>query len=117
MVVETDLYAEVCALARRHRELGEVIADLTAQRETLRERFEALVCVGYETEVDGAPVFKRPPNRSFSPDLAVKIAKTEGIPVVYVEDVDTADLKARLKAAGHLDRAMLPGTGANRVQL
>lgn len=117
MVVETDLYAEVTALARRHRELGEVIADLAAQRDTLRERFEALVCVGYETEVDGVPVFKRPPNRAFSLELAEKIATHEAIPIARHSVVDTADLKARLKAAGHLDRAMVSGTGANRVQL
>lgn len=117
MVVETDLYAEVSTLARRHRELGEVIADLTAQRDTLKERFEALVPVGYEVEVDGTPVYRRGPNRAFNLEQAVAIARHEAVPIVTVEVVDQADLKARLRAAGHLDRAMLPGTGANRVQL
>lgn len=116
-MIDTTIDAEVTALARRHRELGEVIADLAAQRDELKQRFEQLVCVGYETEVDGLPVFKRAPNRAFSELLAEQIATHEGIPIVRIKVVDIADLKARLKAAGHLDRAMLPGTGANRVQL
>lgn len=116
-MIDTDIDAEVIALARRHRELGEVIADLAAQREALKERFEALVPVGYEAEVDGTPVYRRGPNRSFDVALAERVAVTEAIPVTYVRVIDQADLKARLKAAGHLDRAMVPGTGSNRVQL
>ena len=113
----TDIHEQVTALARRHRELGEVIADLAQQRDDLKARFESLVCVGFEAEVDGKPVFKRAPNRAYSPDLAVKIARSEAIPVAYETVVDHADLKARLTAAGHLDRAMVSGAGKNRVQL
>lgn len=116
-MIDTDIDAEVAALARRYRQLGEVIADLAAQRNDIKTRAEALMPVGYSAEIDGAPVYKRPPNREFSLEQAVAVARHEAIPVVTVEVVDQADLKARLKAAGHLDRAMLPGAGANRVQL
>lgn len=116
-MIDTDIDAEVAALARRYRQLGEVIADLAAQRNDIKTRAEALMPVGYSAEVDGAPVYKRPPNRAYNPGQAVAIARTEGIPIVTVEEVDHDDLKARLKAAGHLDRAMLPGAGSNRVQL
>lgn len=115
--VEIDIDAEVTALARRYRELGEVIADLAAQREEIKERADRLMPLGYSIEVDGAPVSKRLPNRVYNPDQAIAIARTEGIGIVYVDAVDHADLKARLKAAGHYDRAMLPGSGANRVTL
>lgn len=116
-MLTADIETEVAALARRYRELGEVLADLAAQRSELKSRFEALVCVGYEATVDGVPVYKRAPNRAFDLALAERIARTEAIPITRVTVIDVDDLKARLKAAGHLDRAMSSGTGANRVQL
>lgn len=116
-MIDTDIDAEVAALARRYRQLGEVIADLAAQRAELKERADRLMPLGYAAEIDGAPVTKRAPNREFNLEQAIAVARHEAIPVVTVEVVDQADLKARLKAAGHLDRAMLPGAGANRVQL
>lgn len=107
----------VIALARRFRELGEVIATLEEQRAAIRERFEALVPVGFTSEVDGKPIYRSAPSRSFSLESAVAVAARFDIPVHYRNEVDVADLKERLKTAGLLDEAMLPGNGKPRVSL
>lgn len=108
---------EVTTIVRRYRELGEVIADLIQQRDDLKARFASLVTTGFSTEIDGKPAFKRSPNRRFDLPTAVGVAHANAIPVAVIEVVDEKDLKARLDAAGYLDAAMLPGTGADRVQL
>lgn len=112
----TDL-EEVTTVVRRYRELGAVIADLIQQQTDLKARFASLVPAGFNIEIDGKPAFKRAPNRRFDLATAVSIAHANSIPVAVVEVVDEKDLKARLDAADFLDAAMLPGTGADRVQL
>ena len=113
----TDIDAEVAAIAARYRQLGEVIADLAQQRDDLKARFESLVPVGYEAEVDGELVYRKPPARSFNLNAGLDVAEALGIPFRVVETVDVNDLKARLKAVGRLDDAMLPGIGKDRVKL
>ncbi len=112
-----DTASEVLTIVRRHRELGEVIADLARQQADLKARFEAIVPLGYEVEIDGRKAWKNPPNRAFDLALAIDVAHLRQIPVRMVEVADQADLKARLTAAGLIDDAMRPGTGANRVSL
>ena len=117
-MIETGVdLEEVTAIARRHRELGEVIADLAQQRVDLEARFEALVPVGFEAVVDGKPIYRRSPNRSFNVDVAVNICRSLGLQPSPVWSYDTDELKRLLKASDKLDDAMLPGTGKNRVTL
>jgi hypothetical protein len=115
MDIETE--TEVVAVVRRHRELGEVIADLVQQREDLKARFESLVPVGYETEVDGQPVYRKHPSRAFSLTIAVALCNELGheVPVRWEHDAD--DAKAFLKSVDCLDDAMLPGKGSARVKI
>ena len=115
--MSTPDLAEIEAISLRHRKLGEVIADLTAQQKDLEDRFEALVPVGFETVVDGEPVFRRPPNRSFSLTRGVEIVRSLGITLTPKWEYSADEVKGVLKEADRLDEAMLPGTGKTRVKL
>lgn len=108
---------EVTAIVRRHRELGEVIADLVQQRADLEDRYDALVPVGFSLVVDGQESSKRAPSRRFDLPTAVAACNALGFAVRQVWEYDKDDARRLLKAAGRLDDAMLPGTGKNRVQL
>lgn len=109
--------AEVTAIAKRYRALGEVIAQLAEERTALQNRMRDLVPVGYALTVGDKTAAVQPPAREFSLDLALEVARVAGIAPRFESVVDTADLKARLKAAGKLDDAMRPGAGAARVVL
>lgn len=110
-------FDEIETISRRHRKLGEVIADLTKQQKDLAERFESLVPVGYEAEVDGELVYRKPPNRAFSLTIGVELCRQLGYQVKQKWEYDAEDAKKVLKAAGRLDEAMLPGAGKERVKL
>lgn len=109
--------AVIESLVRRYRQLGEAKAAIEEKQAEIRERFESLVPIGFSTEIDGKPVYRSNPSRSFSLESAIAIASRFDIPVSYVREVDVADLKERLKAAGLIDDAMLPGNGKPRVAL
>ncbi len=108
---------EVEALVRLYRKYAEEIAGLQAAQAAIRERFAAITPLGYALEVDGKPAMHSPPPRAFDEGVAVEIARMAGIPVQTREVVDTADLRERLRAAGKLDGAMMPGGGKPRVTL
>jgi hypothetical protein len=115
--VSTPDLEEIETISRRHRQLGEVIADLAQQRIDLEARFEQLVPVGFETVIDGQPVYRKPPNRSFNLTTAVSLCRELGYQVKQHWEYDADDAKRLLKQAGRLDDAMLPGAGKTRVKL
>lgn len=108
---------QAAAIARRYRQCAAVIAEAQEEQKALQARFRDLVPVGYALDVDGKTASKTAPSRSFSLELALGVAGYVGITPRYEQVVDTADLKARLKAVGKLDEAMTPGTGAETVRL
>lgn len=108
---------EIEAIVRLYRRLGEQVAQLTQERQDLAERFSALVPLGYRIEVDGAPATKMPANRAFHLDTGLELARVLGLHVREHLVVDVVDLKARLKAAGRIDDAMLDTGGKPRVSL
>jgi hypothetical protein len=112
-----DIDRAATMYVRRYRRLAEVIADAQEEQKTLQARFRALVPTGYALDVDGKAASKTAPARSFDLAAALEVARAYGIPAREVLVVDTADLKARLTAAGRIDEAMLPGKGAEIVRL
>jgi hypothetical protein len=117
-VLDTDIdLEEVATIVRRHRELGEVIADLTQQRVDLEARFTALVPRGFKTEIDGRESFRRDPNRRFDLEAGVAACQALGVTLSPKWSYDPDEVKLVLKEADRIDDAMLPGTGKDRVQL
>lgn len=116
MTTTLDL-EEIAAISQRHRQLGEVIADLAQQRADLEARFETLVPVGFETQIDGQAVYRKPPSRSFSLTTAVRRCRELGHEVPQTWEYDADDAKTFLKSVNSLDDAMLPGAGKTRVKL
>ena len=108
---------EVESLVRLYRKHAQEISALQEAQAALRARFAALVPLGFSLDVDGKTAERKAPNRSFSVERALAVAASANIPVKWTEEVDARDLRERLKAAGQLDEAMVPGSGAERVTL
>jgi hypothetical protein len=103
----SDNEAQVEGLVRRYREIGAVIEEMKAEQAEIKSRVDGLVQLGWKSTVDGQPVHKREPNRSFCPITAVDMLSPEQRKNCQVHRYDDKMLRAAVDSIGKLDDCML----------
>lgn len=103
----SDNEAQVESLVRRYREIGAVIEEMKAEQAEIKSQVDDLVQLGWKSIVDGQPVHKREPNRSFCEITAVSLLSDDQLKNCVVTRYDPKMLRAAVDTLGLLDDCML----------
>lgn len=106
---------QVESLVRRYREIDAVVLEMKAEQAEIKSQVDALVDVGWATQIDGQPVHKRLPNRTFCQVTAVTLLDAEQRKQCQVKRYDDTMLRAMLKTLDKLDEAMIAKADASPV--
>lgn len=107
MSEEQEQNERIDALVRRYREIGATVEELRAEQAEIKLAVDALVTVGWKGSIDGQPVHKRNPNRSFCPITAVGLLAPEQLNNCKVIRYDEKMLRAAVDSLGKLEDCML----------
>lgn len=102
-------------LVRRYREIDAVILEMKAEQAEIKAQVDALVEIGWASQIDGQPVHKRLPNRQFCQVTAVSLLDSEQRKQCVVTRYDDTMLRAMLKTLDKLDEAMIAKPDATPV--
>lgn len=94
-------------LVRRYREIGSIIEEMRAEQAIIKAMVDEEVAVGWKSTIDGQPVHKRNPNRSFCPITAVGVLSEEQRKNCTVTRYDEKMLRAAVDSLGKLEDCML----------
>lgn len=98
---------QVESLVRRYREIDAVILEMKAEQAEIKSQVDSLVEVGWASQIDGQPVHKRLPNRTFCAVTAVDLLDVDQRKQCVVTQYSDALLRAMLKTLDKLDEAMI----------
>jgi hypothetical protein len=103
----TENQDKIDQLVRRYREIGSVIEELRAEQSEIKAMVNDMVDIGWKSNVDGQPVHKRLPNRSFCAVTATGLLTAEQRKNCVVTRYDEKMLRAAVDSLGKLEECML----------